>query len=109
MLQLSVFLQDFGVCLWGIFAHSSRRAFVMSDTVVGGDDLAHCQFLFIPKVLCGVEVRALCRPYLYGPWSIPEQKRAFTKLCLQSCLKCLGMLKHYNFPSLELKGPTTIP
>lgn len=42
MLQLSVFLQDFGVCLWGIFAHSSRRAFVRSDTVVGGDDLAHC-------------------------------------------------------------------
>lgn len=68
------FLQDFKVSV-EMFAHSSRRAFLRSDTNVG-----HSQslFQFIPTVSDGVEIRALCRSikffhtkliqhFLFGP------------------------------------------
>lgn len=81
------FLQDFKVSV-EMFARSSRRAFLRSDTNVG-----HSQslFSFIPTVSDGVEIRALCgsikffhtkliQHFLFGP-------------CLKTP-KIHGQLKH---------------
>lgn len=106
---------------WNFFAHSSRKAFVQSDTDVGKEGLAHsdCSIssqwysLLLTLGLC-VSRSKLIQPCLYGPcfvnWNtfMLGRKRVFpktvtAKLEAKNCLKCPGKLTH----KISLHLPTS--
>lgn len=68
-------------------------------------------FQVIPKVLEGAEVRALCGSVKfvhvgigkYLPQTVPTMLEAW------HCLKSFTMMKHYNYPSLEMRGLKNSP
>ncbi len=92
----------------GIFDHSSRSTFVRSDTDVGREGLAR-SLRSNSSQRCSIGLRSgLCRPVKFfhshvgtgrgHPQTVP------TKLGAWNCPKSLGMLKHSEFLSLELRG-----
>ena len=112
---------------WGIFDHSSRSVFVRSHTDVGWKGLAlgPCSSSSERRSTGSVEVRILCRLVkfihtrrshlrLYGPCSVHwctvmleqegSSQNCSHKVRSMYCPTSLGMLKHSEFLSLELRG-----